>query len=251
MRRERSQQIARLERRAHDPRTPPGILYVVGMPIGHRDDITIRALHILRHTDVIASENPRATQSLLTRHRIRTPVTSYGPSNLKEKVAILIHRLQRGAHISLVSDCGSPVISDPGCLLVQSAHSHGIRVLSVPGASALTAATAVSGLSGDSFFFQGRLPETRAALERCVTRLLECSEPTVVFATPESTQPFLTLLTRLAPRRTVIAACDLTRPGETVARGCPWEVQRMLAHLAPVRDVTLIIKGRSARRREA
>ncbi len=248
MRREQSQQIAGPERSSDDCPSGSGILYVVGVPIGHSDDITLRALRVLRGAALIASEDPIATRLLLAHHGIETTLTSYGPVNLKEKVAVLLHRLEQGARIAIVSDSGSPVIFDPGCLLVAAAHSHGIRVISVPGPSALTAAVAVSGLSGDSFFFQGRLPRTHSAITRCLVRLLKTARTTVAFCPPASLSMALDTIAQAAPRRIVVVACDLTKPGETTARGTARQVRRMLDRGLSTQDATLIIAGRRMQR---
>lgn len=228
---------------SNDRPPKPGILYVVGVPIGHFDDMTLRAIQVLRKADLIASEDPVATQRLLSHHGIDAALTSYGPTNLKEKVAVLLHRLQRGAHIALVSDCGSPVIADPGCFLVDSAHSHGIQVISVPGPSALTAAVAVAGLSCDSFFFQGQLPETESRTKRCLANRLKCRTPTVAFCTPTSLALALKTIAEVAPRRFIVLACDLTKPEELIIRGTARQIQQRLDNIPATQDVTLIFTG--------
>ena len=226
-------------------RSPPaGVLYVIGMPIGHPDDITIRAVRILRTIDVVASEDPSVTLPLLTWHRIRATLTSYGPRGIKEKVAVLIDRLQQGAHIALVSDCGSPVISDPGHLLVQAARAHGIRVLSVPGPSALTAAMSVAGISADAFYFHGNLPSSSAALRRAISQLLGFQAPTISFVPAAAASNVLRLLAELAPRRSIVFACNLTGLDEWIARGTPSRVQRMLTEAPHLDKLTLIVRGR-------
>ena len=222
---------------------PPGILYVIAVPIGHPEDITIRALRMLRKIDLVASEDPASTQSLLKYHRIQAKLTSYGPTGIREKAAILIDQLLQGLHIALVSDCGSPVIADPGFVLIQSAHSQDIQVKAVPGPSAVTAAMSVAGLSADSFFFQGRLPSSSAALERCLRRLLTYAEPTVCLPLTSSAPHVLNHLAQQAPRRIIILACDLTKPEEIILRGTPRQVQKMLMTVPPVSEMTLIVKG--------
>ena len=244
MLRQRSQQNTRVGLASNDRSEKPGILYVVGVPIGHLDDITLRALRILREVDLIASEDPASTRRLLFHHGIVAPLTSYGPLEREQKVAVLIHRLRRGAHIALVSDCGSPVIADPGCLLVAAAHSNGVRVVSVPGPSALTAAVAVAGLSGDSFFFQGPLPETLSRMKRCLTSRLQCQTATVVFCTPASLALALRAIAEIAPRCVIVLACDMTKPGELIIRGTACEVQERLDDFTLTRDCTLILTGR-------
>ena len=243
MQRERSQQNADTAMTSTDRPKEPGVLYVVGVPIGHLDDITLRALRILRRADLIVSEDPASTRRLLLHHGIEAALTGYGPMELEEKVAVLIHRLRRGARIALVSDCGSPVIADPGCLLVASAHAHGIRVISVPGPSALTAAMAAAGLSVDSFYFQGQLPETMTRMKRCLAKLLRCQTATVAFCAPTSLSLALRTMAEIAPRRFIVLACDMTKPDEVIVRGTARQVRQRLENVLPTQDITLVLKG--------
>ena len=150
---------------------PPGTLYVVSTPIGHPDDITLRALATLRRVTVIASEDPRVTQALLAHHGITATVTSYGPLNRHEKMLLLLHRLMQGQNVALVSDNGTPVIYDPGSLFVAAAHQAGIPVKAIPGPSTMTAAAAISGFSGDAIIFEGHLPSTSRRLAQYLSQL--------------------------------------------------------------------------------
>jgi 16S rRNA (cytidine1402-2'-O)-methyltransferase len=221
----------------------PGILYLVSVPIGHLDDLTLRAIRTLREADLIASEDPAATRLLLSHHDIDTTLTSYGPANLREKVAVLLQRLQHGAHIALVSDCGSPVIDDPGRLLVDAAHRHGIRVMPVPGPSALTAAVAASGQALDSFLFLGRLPETGSGIRRRLSAWQKSRVPAVAFCTPASLEHALQTIAEMAPHRPLVLACNLTKPEESIMRGTARQLRRSLGQASPVLDVTLILSG--------
>src|SRR5579884_2220496 len=126
-----------------------GILYVVGTPLGHLDDLSPRALSILRDVDFIAAEDPAVTKSLLDRHDIATPVTSYQNLNKEAKTPVILKRLEEGETAALVCDAGTPGIVDPGCFLVRQALDRGITVSPIPGPSAVTAALSVSGLSAD------------------------------------------------------------------------------------------------------
>ncbi len=220
-----------------------GRLYIVAVPIGHLDDITIRAIKVLSTVGLIASEHPKATQQLLTYHAIHTTVTSYGPVNLQEKVHVLIHRLEQGMDIALVSDCGSPLVVDPGHLLVEAAHARGIQVVAVPGPTALIAAVTVSGLAGDSFYFYGQLPTAQSSMARLFAVNLQNTVPMIVFCTHAESARALHILTRIAPRRPVALACDLTTPNERVIRGTPRLVRERLL-IEPCQDVTLIIAGK-------
>ena len=246
MPRQQSQQSAGATGRF--PRSPQqrGRLYVVAVPIGHPDDITIRAIRVLHTVHLIASEHPTATQELLSYHSIQNSVTSYGPMNLSEKVQILIHRLHQGTDIALVSDCGSPLIVDPGKLLVEAAHAEEIPVISIPGPSALSAAIAVSGLIGESFSFYGRLPTTQARIAHMLATNLQHAMPLIAFCTGATATHALSVLEKIAPRRLVALACDLTKPNERIIRGTARDVRERLLG-TPSEEVTLIMTGRRDR----
>jgi len=136
----------------------PGTLYIVSTPIGNLEDMTFRAVRILKEVGVIAAEDTRHTKQLCTHFGIHTPLTSYHDFNKEEKTAVLLERLQAGTDVALVSDAGTPVVSDPGFFLITRAIEAGIRVVPVPGPSAVLAALAGSGLPTDSFRFEGFLP---------------------------------------------------------------------------------------------
>lgn len=228
-----------------------GVLHLVAVPIGHLDDITLRAIRILRDADLIVSEDPAATRRLLSHHGIDTTLTSYGPAHIKEKAAVLIDRLRRGARIAFVSDCGSPVIADPGSHLVGSAHAHGIRVVSVPGPSALTAAIAAAGLPCDIIFFLGQLPETKSGMRRRLSDYLMTHQVSAVaFCTAGSLTLAVDTVAEIAPRRRIVLACDLTTPRERIVQGTAFQIRRVLGETQPAQDVTFILVGRQIRKRK-
>lgn len=230
-----------------DPQPKPGILFLVAVPIGNFDDLTVRAIRILREADLIASEDPEKTRQLLSHHGIDATLTSYGPTNIEEKADILLDRLQQGAQIALVSDCGSPVIADPGALLVTLAHTHGIQVISIPGPSALTAAVAMAGLPCDRFVFLGQLPETRAGIRRGLSTHSIGTINTVAFCTDTSLALALDIVADVAPQCTIVLACDLTKPNERIMRGTVFQIRRGLKKLPTPEDVTLILTGKRKR----
>ncbi len=244
MQQEQSQQSAGTEMTSGEPPSKPGVLFLVAVPIGNADDLTVRAIRILREADLIASEDPGKTRQLLSYHGIDATLTSYGPANIEEKAAILIDRLHRGAQIALVSDCGSPVIADPGALLVASAHAEGIRVISVPGPSALTAAVAAAGLPDAGFVFLGQLPETRGGMRRRLSIHPIGTVSAVAFCTGTSLTLALDTLAVVAPRCHVTVACDLTRPNEQIIRGTVFQIRRILKNLPATQDITLILTGK-------
>jgi 16S rRNA (cytidine1402-2'-O)-methyltransferase len=223
-----------------------GVLYVVAVPIGHPDDLTLRALATLKSVDLVASENPKMTQQLFAHHRISATVTSYGPVNLKEKVGVLLQRVRQGTRIAIVVDAGSPVIVDPGALLVAGAHAQGTRVIPIPGPSAVIAALTVTGFPCEAFYFLGQLPSTGSHLVRRVAAAVKREVPTIAYGTHITATRAIDTLVRLAPRRLVVAACDLTTPNEVIIRGTARQVSRRLFNRQG-EDVTIVVSGRKRR----
>lgn len=162
------------------PAAAPGILYVVATPLGHLEDLTLRAARVLREVSLVACEDTRRTRGLLQAHGIATPTTSYFEHNERWKGAQVLEALRAGRDVALVSDAGTPAISDPGFRLVREARASGIAVVPVPGPSAVTAALSVCGLPSDRFLFVGFLPARSAARRRALASLA-AERPTLVF----------------------------------------------------------------------
>jgi 16S rRNA (cytidine1402-2'-O)-methyltransferase len=224
-----------------------GSLYIVSTPIGHPDDLSLRAISTLKTVAVIAAEDPQRTQALLARHGIATPLTSYHNDNKEEKIPVLLQRMREGQSVVLVSDAGTPAIVDPGTLLIREALRQNISVVTVPGPSALLAALSASGLPGDAFTFIGSLPLRSTA---CRARLhsLRLEPRTIVcFETPQRLPPTLKMLRSELGNRQLVLACDLTTPRERFLRGTVDEIIRMLAARAVQGEVTLVIGGAQPR----
>ena len=222
---------------------PPGTLYVISTPIGHPDDITLRALTTLRRVAVIASEDPRVTQALLAHHGITATVTSYGPLNRHEKMLVLLHRLMQGEDVALVSDNGTPVIYDPGSLFVAAAHQAGILVKAVPGPSAMAAATAISGFSGDAIIFEGHLPSSSRRLEQYLSQLRKERTTLVFYVDSRALTGLLRILAQILPMRQVAIAMNLTTREETFSRGKPGELLDQIGPVPKDSAVTVVIEG--------
>lgn len=244
MPREQSQQSAPVGRDGQRAKKPAGQLFLVGVPIGHPDDITIRALGILSRADIVATEDPLATQALLLHHNLSPNLTSYGPTRIKEKVAVLIARLQQGASVALVSDCGSPVIADPGSFLVAAAHRLNIPVLSIPGPSAVTAAIAASGFAAEAFHFYGDVHTPTGPGNHQFAIALTHAEPTIFFCQTESCLAILGAIAKTAPRRRVALACDLTLQNETLLKGTASHVAQLLKRIQTPHAITMVVEGR-------
>jgi 16S rRNA (cytidine1402-2'-O)-methyltransferase len=222
---------------------PPGTLYVISMPIGHPDDITLRALATLRRVAVIASEDPRVTQALLAHHGIIATVTSYGPLNRHEKMLVLLYRLTQGEDVALVSDNGTPVIYDPGSLFVAAAHQAGILLKAIPGPSAMTAATAISGFSGDAIIFDGHLPSNSRRLEQYLSQLRKERRTLVFYVDSRALTGLLRILAQILPTRQIAIAMNLTTREETLSRGKPGELLDQIGPVPKDSAVTVIIEG--------
>ncbi len=163
-----------------DPAVPPGTLFVVATPLGHLEDVTLRALRVLREASLVACEDTRRTGTLLRAHGISTPTTSYFEHNERWKGERILEALRGGRDVALVSDAGTPGISDPGYRLVRDARAEGLAVVPVPGPSAAVAALSVSGLPTDRFLFVGFLPPRAGARRRALEELVR-ERATLVF----------------------------------------------------------------------
>ncbi|MCU1382769.1 MAG: Ribosomal small subunit methyltransferase [Acidobacteria bacterium] len=197
----------------------PGTLFVVATPIGNLEDITVRALRVLREVAVIAAEDTRRTQHLLARHAIATPTTSLHEHNEAGKSQALIARLQGGDSIALVSDAGTPTVSDPGGLLIRAAIDAGLRVEPIPGPSAVLAALAVSGLPTDSFCFLGFPPIRSKNRKQWFERARAVRGTIVFFEAPHRIQATLHEFHRAVGDCEVVAARELTKIHEELVRG--------------------------------
>lgn len=206
------------------PPLTPGKLYLVATPIGNLEDITLRALRVLRECDVIAAEDTRHTGQLLKHFGISKPLLSYFQFNEAKRSEEIIERLRRGEKVALVTDAGSPGISDPGERVVKAATSAGLRVEPVPGPCALVAAITASGLPADEFHFIGFLPH-KSGQRRSKLETLKVFEGTLVlYESPYRIEKLLGELNDVFPERTVVLARELTKKFEEFLRGKPAEL---------------------------
>jgi 16S rRNA (cytidine1402-2'-O)-methyltransferase len=192
----------------------PGILYVVATPIGNLEDVTFRAIRVLREVAVIAAEDTRRTARLLQHYSISTPTTSLHEHNERARTPSLISRLTRGESIALVSDAGTPVVSDPGALLVAAAHAAGIRVEPVPGPSAALAAVSASGLPAEQVLFVGFPPYRSIARKAWLERLRDEHRVIVFFEAPHRIRDTLTDLLAIFGDRIAAIGRELTKAHE-------------------------------------
>jgi 16S rRNA (cytidine1402-2'-O)-methyltransferase len=220
-----------------------GILYLVATPIGNLEDITLRALRILREADLIACEDTRHTSKLLTRHNIGTPRESYHKFNEETRTPRLIQMLHEGKTIALVSDSGTPMVSDPGYELVSCCRKEGIPVVPVPGPSAAIAALIGSGLPADAFFFAGFLPPRASLRKRKLAELAHIPATLILFEAPHRLLASLEDMAAILGMRRACMARELTKIHEEFLHGTILELLDILRARPGIQgEITLIIE---------
>src|SRR6266702_1810147 len=219
-----------------------GTLYLVATPIGNLEDVSGRALRVLQDVHMVACEDTRHTQILLRRHEIRAKhLTAYTEFNHKRKVAELIGQLDRGWDVALVSDAGTPALSDPGEQLVRAAVTAGHTVTPIPGPNAAIAALVASGLPTRAFTFLGFLPKKSGARRKTLAALIAEGRTIVVYESPYRTGDLLADLAAVAPDARVVVARDLTKVHETFVRGTALDLAARYAAERPKGEVTVVI----------
>jgi 16S rRNA (cytidine1402-2'-O)-methyltransferase len=206
------------------PALVPGTLYLVATPIGNLEDITLRALRTLRECDIVAAEDTRRTGQLLKHFGIAKPLLSYFQFNEARRSEEIIERLRHGEKVALVTDAGSPGISDPGERVVKAALASGLRVEAVPGPCALVAALTASGLPTDEFHFIGFLPHKSGQRRRRLDGLQAIPGTLVLYESPHRVERLLTELSEVFPACTVALGRELTKRFEEFLRGTPLEL---------------------------
>ncbi len=221
-----------------------GTLYVVATPIGNMDDITLRAIKVLDQVDFIAAEDTRHTGKLLKYHNIKSHLISCHEHNEKERTPLLIERIESGSSIALVSDAGTPTVSDPGYMLLQSAVEKGIRVIPIPGASAGVAALSISGLPTDSFIFIGFPAKKKAKRLKQLQDLADEKKTLIFYENPGRILTFMENLADVMGDRYGVLCREMTKLHEEFLRGRLSELIDSLSHRPSVKgECTLLVKG--------
>jgi len=222
----------------------PGTLYVVATPIGNPDDITLRALKVLAEVEIIAAEDTRDTGRLLKHHGITGRLIAYHDHNEKNRATELVQRLRAGASVAVVSDAGTPTVSDPGYRLVTAALEAGLRVVPVPGVSAAVTALSVSGLATDAFSFIGFAPRKTGPRRALLQRLAQRSETLIFYESPRRVTALISDLMAVLGDRPAVLGREMTKPYEEFLRGALSVIQEALARRPMVRgEVTLLVAG--------
>ncbi len=221
-----------------------GVLYVVATPIGNREDITLRALNILRDVDLIAAEDTRKTGSLLAHYQIKNRLISFHEHNEKKRTPEMIGKLLDGISIALVSNAGTPSISDPGYRLIEAAIANKITVSPIPGVSAATAAMSVSALPTDSFVFIGFLPRKKAKRQQFLNELAVEPRPVIFYESPKRILTLLEEIISCMGNRPAVLAREMTKLHEEFIRGSVSEILKTLKSRAEIKgECTLLIAG--------
>ena len=219
----------------------PGTLYLVATPIGNLEDITLRALRTLRECDLIAAEDTRHTGQLLNHFNISRPMVSYFRFNEAKRSEEIIERLRGGQTVALVTDAGTPGISDPGERVVKAALAAGCRVESVPGACALIAALTASGLPTAEFHFIGFLPHKSGQRRKRLEQAREMPGTLVLYEAPYRVQKLMQELAEILPQRPVVLARELTKKFEEFLRGAPADLMEHFSRRAPKGEFVVLI----------
>lgn len=220
-----------------------GTLYVVSTPIGNLEDITLRALRILKEVAIIAAEDTRHTQKLLSHFDIHTTLTSYHDFNKEEKTPVLLSKMAEGASIAIVADAGTPTLSDPGFYLIREAIRAGLPVSPIPGPAAAIAALAVSGLPPDRFLFEGFLPKKKGARARRLEQLKPDPRTLIFYESPFRIVGLLEEIKTILGDRPVVVAREITKMFEEFIRGSVTEVLEKIGKKTVKGEITLVVGG--------
>ena len=225
-----------------------GTLYIVSTPIGNLEDITLRALRILKEVDLIAAEDTRHTILLLRHFGIQTPLTSYFEGNELKKKEFILFKLKQGDRVALVSDAGTPGISDPGFRLIQAAIESRIPIVPIPGPSAAIAALSVSGLPTDAFLFKGFLPHKSKKRRDLLKQLEEVRETLILYESPHRITEMLDDILSILGDREMVLTRELTKIYEEVLRGNVTEIKEQIGERKLKGEITLIISGKTRKK---
>ena len=219
-----------------------GTLYAVATPIGHLEDITRRALEILRQVDLVVAEDTRRTRKLLAHYDIPARLESYHGDSGPRKAAQILRTLQAGKDVALLSDSGTPAVSDPGAELVALCHENGIRVVPIPGASAVTAVFSVAGISAAGFIFAGYPPRQTGERRRFLESIADQPQPVIFYESPQRVAATLRILAEICPERRVVVGRELTKMHEELRVGTVEEVAAYFSEGEPRGEFTVVLE---------
>ena len=221
------------------------MLYLIPTPIGHLRDITLRALDVLKQVDLIACEDTRRTQKLLTHYEIKKPLVSFHEYSGESRVHEIIQEIKEGKSVALVSDSGTPLISDPGFPVVREAIRNGIRIEALPGACAAVTALAASGLSAVSYSFFGFLPAKSAARKRKLVCVADREETLIFYESPFRLLQALNDIKEILGDREAVLARELTKKFEEISRGYLSELIEKFSKKKILGEIVILVAGKN------
>jgi 16S rRNA (cytidine1402-2'-O)-methyltransferase len=227
----------------NNPANLSGALYIVATPIGNLEDITLRALRVLKEVDLVAAEDTRRTRQLLTHYGIHKPLVSYHEHSRRGREDELLGKLREGKRIALVTDAGTPGISDPGEWLARRAIAAGVPLIPIPGPAAMAAALSVAGLPTEAFLFQGFAPSKAAARRKFLLALRERTETLIFYESPRRLRNFLEDALQVLGDRPVMVARELTKIHEELVRGTISAVLQKIGEAEVRGEVTVVMGG--------
>lgn len=221
-----------------------GHLYIVPTPVGNLEDITLRAIRILKEVETILAEDTRTSKNLLRHYDIPTPLRAYHMHNEHKAVEGIIERLLSGAHLALISDAGTPAISDPGFLLIRACVKNDIKIECLPGATAFVPALVVSGLPIDTFVFEGFLPHQKGRQKK-ISRILDYDATVVVYESPYRVVKLLEqLVSAGAAERQIVSVREISKKFESIVRGSVEEVLQYYKTNEPRGEFVFVLEGK-------
>jgi 16S rRNA (cytidine1402-2'-O)-methyltransferase len=229
--------------KSENPSVENGVLYVVSTPIGNLEDITLRALKVLKEVDLVAAEDTRRTGLLLKHYGIKNRLESYHDFNKEKKAPALIEELKSGRSVAVTSDAGTPGVSDPCYLLVKLAIQEKIKVVPIPGASALLSALVVSGLPTDRFAFEGFLPVKPGKRRKRLEELRQEKRTLIFYESPHRLLKTLQDISQILGERRMVVARELTKKFEEIRRGTPEEIKGYFQESKVKGEFVLVIEG--------
>lgn len=221
----------------------PSGLYIVSTPIGNLKDITLRALETLQSVDLVACEDTRHTGILLSHYNIKNRLTSYHEYNKKEKTPELIDKIKHGQRVALVTDAGTPGISDPGFYLIRETIKANLSVIPIPGPSALLSALVVSGLPSDHFVFEGFLPKRDGRKRKKLTDLKQETRTMIFYDSPYRVVDSLSAMIEIFGDRSMVLVRELTKKFETVLRGQISEIIKEITNTKVKGEIVIVLQG--------
>jgi len=220
-----------------------GSLYPVGTPIGNLKDITLRALEVLKDVDLIASEDTRRTRKLLSHYDIHTSLISFYEHNELKRIPYIIKQLKEGNNIAIVSNAGMPGISDPGLSLIKEAIKEGIKIIPIPGPTALISALVSSGFSTTEFVFEGFLGREKSVRLRRLKRLKDEERTIIIYEAPHRIKKILPEIKEILGDRKITIGREITKKFEEIIRGRVGEIEKLFEKRKPRGEFTLVIEG--------